>query len=110
MPVLLPFQPSVPFYRFGCTLGTLPYLFDVSWNARDGAWYFDLLDADQSPIYSGIKVVIGTGLGRVCVDPRFPSGAFEAIDLSNQNLDAGIDNLGARVVVYYYSASELAAL
>ena len=110
MPVLVPFEPSTPSYRVGCTLGSLPYLFDVRWNARDAAWYFDLLDADENPIYSGIKVVLGTGLGRVCTDPRFPSGTFQAIDLAGTSRDAGIDDLGARVVVYYYSAAELAAL
>jgi hypothetical protein len=110
MPVTIPFSPSIGNYRFGCTIGSSPYLFDVVWNARDGAWYFDLLSADQTQIYTSIKIVIGTALGRLCVNPAFPSGVFEAIDLSGAGLDAGFDDLGTRVVVYYYTAAEFAAL
>lgn len=110
MPVKLPFVPSLPNYRVGCTLGTTPYIFDVYWNPRDNAWRFDVLDADQNPLYTSVKVVIGTGLGRLCTNPAFPSGVLQAFDLSGKNIDAGFDDLGARVVVYYYTAAEFLAL
>ena len=107
MPVQLPLDSVDPFYRVGITLNDTPYLFDVHWNGRDGAWYFDLLDVTEDPIRCGIKIVLGIPLGFRSTDPRFPPGALYAEDLSGQGTDATIDDLGSRVVVYYYTIAEL---
>lgn len=101
------FTPSLPAYAFTTTLDDKEYLFDVHWNPRDEAWYFHLLDADESPIRHGIKVVLGAALGGTCADDRFPDGAFFAVDTSGQGLDAGIDDLGARVLVYFFPRATL---
>ena len=106
MPVQIPFVPSVPSYRMSVVLDNTQYIFDVQWNNRDLAWYFDVLDVNENPIYMGIKVVLGTYLGRRCADPNFPRGVMFANDLSGQGFDAGIDDLGGRVQVWYYLPSE----
>jgi len=110
MPQQLPLVPSLPNYRFTTTLDGTSFVFDVRWNARDEAWYMDISDALASPIALGMKVVLGTLLGSRVSDARFPAGIFFAADLSNQGLDAGFDDLGARVVVQYISNTELAEL
>lgn len=107
MPQILPFQPSLANYTVSVTLLNIEYIFQVRWNQRDTAWYFDLLDDTESPIYSGIKVVLGAFLGSRCTDPRWPIGVFVATDTSNQGLDAGFNDLGARVQVVFYQLSEL---
>lgn len=111
----LPFQPSIPFQNFSTTIAGVNYFINARWNARDqkidpttgavitaGAWYFDFLDDTQSPILSSIKIVLGTAMGRRCTDPRFPLGFFVAADLLNSGIDAGLDDLGTRICVYYY--------
>lgn len=107
MPIALPFVPSVPSYRVSTVLDEVEYILDVRWNARDGAWYFDLYDADEDLIRAGIKVVLGTLLGRRCADLRFPGGAIIADDTSRDGREATLDDIGTRVVVMYFDADEL---
>ncbi len=106
--VQLPFIPAVPFYRFSTQLDDAQYIFDVRWNDRDGAWYFDLRTEDATMIRAGIKIVLGALLGDRSASANFPPGVFLASDLAGTGVDAGIDDLGSRVCVYYYSRDELA--
>lgn len=102
----LPFVGSVAFQEFGTALAGIPYIFRLRWNTRDAAWYFDLFDANRSPIVSGIKIVLGVELGRRTTDARMPPGVLWASDLSNQGLDATFDDLGTRVIVYFFPFDE----
>ena len=107
MPTQLPFVSEVFNYRVTTLLDATEYIFDVRWNDRDGAWYFDISDAEGSLIRAGIKIMLGSSLGRASVDPRFPNGVFAASDLSGANVDATYTDLGTRVVVFFYTAAEL---
>lgn len=109
-PVVLPFVASNPNYRVGTTLNNVTYIFDVRWSTREGAWYFDIRDEDESMIRAGVKIVLGALLGRRSADARFPPGAFETFDLTYTGREAGLDDIGTRVVVLYYSPEALAAL
>lgn len=110
MPQVLPLVPSVPSYRFGTVLNGDPFIIDVHWNGRDEAWYMDVLAEDETPIRHGIKILLGSPLGRRTIDPRFPRGMFLASDLSGEGRDAGLDDLGTRVVVYFFTPEEIQAL
>ncbi len=105
--VQLPFVPSIPNYRVATTLDGTQYVFDVRWNGREGAWYFDIRTEDATLIRAGIKIVLGALLGGREASAEMPAGVFLASDLAGTGTDAGIDDLGARVCVYYYSAGEL---
>ncbi len=102
----LPFESGPAFQKFATAIDGNTFVINLRWNGRDAAWYFDLADADESPIVSGIKIVQGMLLGRRCTDPRFPRGVFWAVDLTNQKIDATFDDLGTRVVVYFYPIAE----
>lgn len=107
-PVILPLQPSIPQYSVGTTLAGISYVFSLRWNTYDSAWYMDIALDDEAvtPLRSGVKVVLGTLLGNRCTSPLFPAGALVAVDTSGDELDAGLDDLGSRVQVYFYPASE----
>lgn len=107
MATTLPLVPSVPWYRVGTTLETVHYLLDVRWNSRDSAWYMDVLAQDETPIVVGLKLVLGVNLGQFCTDPLFQNGMLRVTDTSGQGLDAGFDDLGARVVVTYAAFDDL---
>lgn len=108
---LLPFKSNVPHDRFSTTLDGSMYSFAVNWNHRDEAWYFDVFDEQSAAIARGVKIVLGAYLGRGARSRHalFRDGAFVAHDLSGANLDAGWRDLGTRVVVVYYTQSDLAA-
>ena len=111
MAVALPLVPSDPSYEFVTSLGVATYTVGVRWNGRDGAWYLDLADADGDPIRSGLKIALGVLIGDRSTDPRWPAGVFLVTESSGTGLDAGIDDLGARVRVLFLSyADDLATL
>jgi hypothetical protein len=98
---LIPLQPSQPDVQFGVTLESTHYTMHVYWNDRDVAWYFDIFDPGGAAIAYGIKIVLGAQLGKNCNAAPFTTGVFMAFDTSGQELDAGIDDLGTRVQLYY---------
>lgn len=102
----LPLLPSVAFQSFSTVLLTTTFIVNLRWNTRDAAWYFDLLDETESRIISGVKIVLGIPLARRSTDPRMPLGIFYAVDLSGENNEATFDDLGTRVVLYFYPAAE----
>ncbi len=118
--VEIPLEPSVPSYRVGTALDGTQFIFDVRWNSRAdidpvtgaavGAWFFDLRAEDEVMIVSGIKVVLGTLLGGRSTDPRFPNGILWAVDTSDHNREATLDDLGTRVVIYFTPFDDFAAL
>lgn len=105
--VALPLRPSNPSYRVGVALSGEQYVFAVRWNARDEAWYLDVLAADGTKLRTGIRVVLGTLLGGRVVLDTFPPGVLQAVDLTNAGREAGLDDLGDRVQIYYYPFEDM---
>lgn len=110
MPQILPFEPSEAFYRFTTTLEDTDYIFDVRWNDRDAAWYFDVLRLDETVVRAGNKIVLGAFPGRRSSDADFPPGVFMVVDTSGSDVDATYDDIGVRVFVHYYTQAEFTSL
>ena len=110
MIVDLPFRPSVARYRFGTAIGDFSYIFDVHWNSRDESWYLDIFEQDLTPIIYGIKIVLGTYLGRRKNHRLFRQGVMVAADTSGERRDATFDDLGVRVAVRYIDQDDLLVL
>ncbi len=108
MAIAIPFEPSLTYYRLITVISGVPYIFDVRWNDRDQAWYFDVLEEDETPIVHGVKVILGMYLARRCDHTLFRDGVFLARDTTDAGIEAGIDDLGARVQVIRYSLLEVA--
>lgn len=106
----VPIQQSTPNYRIGVTLVGVAYWLDLRWNTRDAAWYLDVYDANEKPICNGIKIVIGTFLGRTCNVAPFTQGVFVAFDTSGAGLDAGFDDFGKRVQLAFLPVTDLLAV
>ncbi|MGN6103662.1 MAG: phage baseplate plug family protein [Kofleriaceae bacterium] len=102
-------------YEFEATIEDVPYKFDVRWNQSDrdgqGAWYFDLSESDGQTIARGLKIVVGTYIGRNSAHPLFERGVIAAIDTSGEYRDPGFEDLGKgrRVEVRYYTVEDLVA-
>lgn len=113
MPVALPFTPTdppTPHYRVSVQLDGATYLFDVRWNGRAGAWFLDIFTADETPLARGVKVVLGAVLARRVISERWPGGILVANDASGEGREAGYDDFGTRVLVYFYTFEEIAEL
>ncbi len=109
MATQLPFIPSEFDYTVNTVIEGTEFIFDVRWNGRDSAWYMDLLDVDGVMIRAGMKIALGSPMGIRVADASFPDGFFSPSDLSNTGVDAGFDDLGVRVVVFFFTNEELSA-
>ena len=76
------------------------------------AWYYQWRTGRAGMGGGDIKflAMLGAFLGRRCVDPRFPAGVMVAVDTSGEGRDAGLDDLGTRVQVLFYSGEEILAV
>ena len=105
----IPLQPSTADYTFGVTIDGNHYFMHVYWNDRDAAWYFDMAASDETPIISGVKIVLGTLLGRTAAKPPFSTGVLGVYDNSGKMLDAGFDDLGSRVTMKWLPTTQFLA-
>lgn len=80
------------------------YLLRFFWNQRNGTWYMDLRDQDESPIVTGLPLVLGASLVKYVTDSRLFNGALIAIDLTGLHAQPNIDELGDRVRLYFIEA------
>lgn len=106
MPGTIPFLTSKNHYRLSVPLQNEQFIFDVRWNSRDEAWYLDLREEDQTPILLGIKLLVGAPIGEGSNHEFFRTRTFEVVDTSGLGVDAGYDDLGARVQMVVTDASE----
>ncbi len=107
MSARLPLIPAIHYSKFTTDIDGKQYVFAIYWNNRDSSWYMDLLEEDETPIVQGVRIVLGTYLGRRVNHELFVKGAFQAFDLSGENRDATFDDIGTRVEVWYMTVSDL---
>jgi hypothetical protein len=109
MAAILPFIASISRYRFATTIENRVYLLDVRWNSRAESWYFDMLSEDETPLRRGMRLVLGAFLGVRSASDELPHGVLMAIDRTGEGREAGFDDLGDRVVVFYFTRDEVSA-
>jgi hypothetical protein len=109
MPLIVPTRSTGPLRQQVTALEGTDYILTFAFNRRDGYWYLDIADQDAVPISLSRKCVVNVNLLRRCADTRKPPGALILVDTSDTDLDPGLDDLGTRVDLVYYTAAELAA-
>lgn len=114
MSAFIPCAPGgVAFWQQRTALDGVDYLMTFRWSQREGVWSLDIADLDGVAIVSGLVLVVGVSLLRGVVDTRRPAGELVVVDTSGaSDRDPGFDDLGApgaRFVLAYFTAAELAA-
>ena len=100
-------QTGLLFYSFAIQLEGQPYTFTFRWNERASAWFMAILDNAGNPLLCGRKVVIGWPLLARFVIPALPPGELMAIDTTGEGVEAGVGDLGGRVLLYYVDTATL---
>lgn len=94
-------------------LDGVSYVLTFRWIQREGHWLLDVADAEGVAIRSGLALVAGQPLLRGVIDTRRPAGELVVVDTSGANdVDPGFAEIGgpgARFVLMYVTAAELAA-
>lgn len=108
MSACLDITPGLPDQVFTTTIDDAPYVFNLRWNVRDSSWRMHIYEEDGiTPVRLGMRVVLGTYLGRSSNHPLFTRGVFVVVDTAKTGREAGLDDLGARVQVVRYSLTEV---
>lgn len=96
---------SVPAQSFVTTLDEIAIRFTIKWNDRSGVWTMDLFDnVTNDPLLYSIPLVLGQDLLEAY---NLNIGAIIMVDTANQGIDAGVNDLGYRVKMYWLSMDEL---
>lgn len=107
MATIIPFKPSKGRYRFVTVIDGAQYIFKVRWNSREQAWYFDVLEHDETPIVQGVKIVLGTNFAKTSNHPLFLNGNMFARCFSKPHADPTFDTLGVSVQVFYFNRGDI---
>lgn len=90
-------------------LDGVDFLLTFRWSQRDGHWLLDLADAEGGAIRHGMALVPSVDLLAGVVDERRPAGKLAILDTTGAlDADPGFSDLGARFVLVYFTAAELA--
>ena len=110
----IPLTPDTPDFRQVASLDGAAYVLDVSFSDRTNSWYVSVLqqreDSEPTPIAEGVRLAVNYPvLAGIVFDGR-PQGELIPIDLTNRGIDPSYEDLGTRVRLYYYDASEMARI
>lgn len=98
------------YYDFSVQLDGVTFVLTFQWNAREACWYFDLADIAGNPLLSGRRVVLNMPLLARFRQATLPNGDLMAVDTTGLNIDAGLTDLGDRVLLLYVTQSDVAAI
>lgn len=100
-----------PEQRISIALDQEVYTMRFRWNssddARKGAWYVDVWEADGvTPIAFGIKLVLGAKLGNRYNHQLFVGGMFMAERGAPTGVEAGFFDIGTRVILVHFTIAD----
>lgn len=101
----VPITPGVPDQEFELELQGTTYVLRFRWNDRRQQWTLELSDANRDlllvrPVVLGVWV-----LSRFAANLRLPPGDFLLLDTATPAAEPGLNDLGARVQLYYLEVS-----
>ena len=106
----LPVVGSIAHYDFTTTIGNATYKLELNWNTREQFWYMGVTDANGNVLLAGIKLVLGTFLGRAAHGfSPFKDGVFVCYDSTRKGQEASFDDIGGRVKLRYIPSEDLIA-
>lgn len=99
---------SDPVQDFTINLGGQQWELLIRFNDRGQFWTMDITDYNsQAALVLGIPILLGCDLLAPYI---LGNGAMAAVDTNGLGQDAGPDDLGTRVLVYWYSPDEVAGI
>ena len=109
--VLIPFT-VYPSITKEVTFDERGYKLLFTWNTRMEAWTLSFLELDDTPILSGIKLVLNYELISIYRHLDIPQGNLYVIDLSNneEKIDYNDFSNERRLSLAYYEEGELESI
>ena len=105
----LPLSSESPKFRFNTELDGGNFIFSFRFNERVDRWVMSISDATETPLVMGIPILLGTVFYDQFKNPGLPKGRLFAINPESPNVEAGRDDLGKSVFIYYMDEGDLEA-
>ena len=104
----LPVDSENPSYEFQVDLEGATHTLRFDFNTRAGLWQMSLLDAAAENLVIGsVPVLTGVSLfSNYKAAPGIPPGDFVAINEADPGADAGRDDLGSAVKLFYAESGD----
>ena len=92
-------------YEFKTTLDDVVYSFSFRFNTRMGRWIMDVKTEDGINLVLGLPLLIGVKLLNQFADIRLPQGDLFMINLEDEFVDCGRNDLGENCLLLYNEAA-----
>jgi hypothetical protein len=90
---------------FTVQLGNVKYDFVAKYNSRSGCWSVDMSETVSGRImFQGSFLTLGVD---ILAPYNFGIGSIFSVDTTGQGQEAGADDFGSRVLVYWVSPDEV---
>jgi len=103
----LPVSSNFSSYSFRTNLDGTVYAFNVRYNERMDRWVFDIMTTAEEYIVMGVPILLGVSLLGLYQDARLPTGVLFALNLENEYIEAGRNDLGINVLLLYQPSTEI---
>jgi len=104
--LLIPVFPEDASFTQTIAIENDTYQLHIYWNVRDKYWYFDLFLPDNTPVLTGVKMVVNYTLITSFYQENVPPGDFMLFDDSGNNEPCGRDELGSRCDFLYITSDD----
>ena len=97
-----------PKFRFNTELDEETFIFSFRLNERMDRWVMSIFDATETPLIMGIPVLLGIpSFYDQFKNPALPKGRLFPINPESANTEAGSEDLGKSVFIYYSDEGDL---
>lgn len=86
--------------KFEIMLGTVSYVFEITYNESHNRFVVDLYDIELQPIVVGESLILNERLFADIIDDRLPSIDLVPMDESNVSTEVTFENFGEQVFLY----------
>ena len=107
--VKLPVSSEFPNFKFNTELDEEAFIFSFRLNERMDRWVMSISDAIETPLIMGIPVLLGVPFYEQFKNPSLPKGRLFAINPESANIEAGSEDLGKSVFIYYSDEGDFEA-
>lgn len=98
---IIPTRTDIEDYEIEVELSAVSFLLRFTWNYREEFWYLTISDVDGNVVAGNVKLVISKPLLLEVPGTDKPDGNLIAIDTSGADLEAGLNDLGERVLLMW---------
>lgn len=107
MSVEIPMK-DLPSFTEEVTLDSTPYILKFDYNSRDAAWFISFYSREQTPLVTGIKLILFSELISSYPDRGLPLGELWVLDPTENQLPPGREDFtNGRLTLTYFTEVEI---